>query len=180
MNSQPMSRFVLLTLLIAVFASQTPAAERPNVLWIYLEDVSGWFSSYGEKLIETPNIDALASESVVFDRAYTPTALCSPARASLMTGIYPHRHHMFNNSTPGYSFCEHLRPEVSMLPEWADDETDYETAYFGKWHIGPAEDLFKSRFHRTHPRPYEGGPPFLLSDIEQNSVDAFLCAGPRV
>lgn len=116
---------------------------------------------YGGRLVRTPNIDALAAESVVFDRAYTPCALCSPARASLMTGLYPHRHHMFNNSTPGYSYCERLRPDLATVPDWAADHTDYETAYFGKWHIGPAQDLFNSRFHTTHPRPNEDDLPFL-------------------
>jgi len=70
---------------------------------------------------------------------------------------------MFNNSSPGYSYCEHLRPDIAILPDWAAAETAYETAYFGKWHIGPAEDLFKSRFNHTHPRPDQDDLPFLNS-----------------
>ena len=96
----------------------------------------------------------------MFDNAYTPTALCSPARASLMTGVYPHRHHMFNNSSPTYSYCHHLRPEMTMLQDWTAENTLHESAYFGKWHIEPVEDLFSSNFEHVA-RPYPGGPAFM-------------------
>ncbi len=119
--------------------------------------------AYGGDFVRTPNLDALAEQGVVFERAYTPCPLCSPARASLMTGLYPHAHHMFNNSTPGYSYCEHVRPDLQTLADWAQEHSGHETAYFGKWHIGPADDLFDSTFDHTHPRPYEGGPPYLSS-----------------
>ena len=137
--------------------------NKPNVLIFFCDQLRiDLLGCYAGTLVRTPNIDALAKDAAVFERAYTPTAICSPARASLLTGLYAHAHHMFNNSTPKYSYCEHLRPDITMLQDWADDETDYESAYFGKWHIGPAEDLFQSRFHHTQ-EPYEGGPEFLTS-----------------
>ena len=120
-------------------------------------------SCYGGSIVNTPNLQKLADESIVFEEAYTPTAICSPARASLLTGLYAHNHHMFNNSTPRYSYCEHLRPDIKMISDWVDDNTDYVSGYFGKWHIGPADDLFASRFHHTHPKPYEGGPYYLAN-----------------
>ncbi len=138
--------------------------EKKNVLVMFCDQLRvDLLGCYGSDLVRTPNIDALAADSIVFDNAYTPTAICSPARASLMTGLYAHDHHMFNNSTPGYSYCHHLRPEVSMIQDWADGATAYQTGYFGKWHIGPADDLFDSRFHVTHPRPSENGPSYLSS-----------------
>jgi arylsulfatase A-like enzyme len=115
---------------------------------------------YGGTNVRTPHLDALAQDSVVFDRAYTPVALCSPARASLLTGVYPHRHHMFNNSTPGYSYCEHLHPDMTMLPDWVAEHSRHQTAYFGKWHIGPAADLYASRFDITH-KSYGVGAPLV-------------------
>jgi len=63
------------------------AVARPNVLWIYLEDVSGWFSCYGETLIETPNIDALAAQGTRFTRFYTPAGVCSATRSAIVTGM---------------------------------------------------------------------------------------------
>ena len=134
---------------------------KKNILICFCDQLrADLLGCYGGTLVRTPNLDALASDSVVFDQAYTPTAICSPARASLMTGVYPHRHHMFNNSTSRYSYCQHLRPEMTMLADWIAEETCYESAYFGKWHIGPVEDLFNSRFEHVA-KPYPGGPEFM-------------------
>ena len=72
----------ILALLLFLSALSVQAAERPNILWIYLEDVSGWFSCYGEKLIETPNIDKLAARGIRFDRFYTPAGVCSATFSS--------------------------------------------------------------------------------------------------
>ncbi len=137
-------------------------ASRPNVLIILCDQLRlDLLTCYQDTIARTPNITELAGDSCLFERAYTPCAICSPARASLLTGLYPHGHHMFNNSTPRYSYCQHLRPDMTMLQDWVDDESDYQSAWFGKWHIGPAQDLFDSRFHHTHDEPYEGGPVFL-------------------
>ncbi|MCP4923006.1 MAG: sulfatase-like hydrolase/transferase, partial [bacterium] len=72
---------------IIPFGITTAAEEKKNILWIYLEDVSGWFSCYGESLIKTPNIDSLASEGIRFDRFYTPAGVCSATRSSIITGM---------------------------------------------------------------------------------------------
>ena len=61
------------------------AIERPNILWIYLEDVSRWFGCYGDKLAETPNIDRLAKTGVRFDRFYTCAGVCSAMRSGTVT-----------------------------------------------------------------------------------------------
>jgi len=78
----------LSALLFLFIPSPTTAADGPpNILWIYLEDVSGWFSCYGETLIETPNIDALAASGTRFDRFYTPAGVCSATRSAIVTGM---------------------------------------------------------------------------------------------
>ena len=74
-------------LFIASFTVLSAKPVRPNILWIYLEDVSGWFSCYGETLIETPNIDALAASGIRFDRFYTPAGVCSATRSAIITGM---------------------------------------------------------------------------------------------
>lgn len=70
--------------------SPTPkeGKEHPNILWVYLEDTNPWMSCYGDEVVETPNIDKLAREGVRFDRAYMPSAVCSPTRSALITGMY--------------------------------------------------------------------------------------------
>ena len=67
--------------------SDLKAKMNKNVLWIYLEDVSGWFGCYGETLIKTPHIDFLASEGIRFDRFYTPAGVCSATRSAIITGM---------------------------------------------------------------------------------------------
>ena len=118
-------RLLFLSLVPLLFSCQTPPAQRPNVLWIYLEDVSGWFSSYGETLIETPNIDALASQGIRFTRFYTPAGVCSPTRSAIITGmmqtsIGAHNHRSARANFRGKSMGEYdknvLSEHVVPLP----------------------------------------------------------------
>ena len=64
------------------------ADKRPNILWIYIEDQDPRYGCYGETLVETPNVDALAAEGVVFEQAYSPAPVCSPSRSAVITGSY--------------------------------------------------------------------------------------------
>jgi arylsulfatase A-like enzyme len=61
---------------------------KPNILWIFIEDASCHISCYGEKAIQTPNIDALAAEGVRFENAFVTAPVCSPSRSALVTGMY--------------------------------------------------------------------------------------------
>ncbi|MEF8788038.1 MAG: sulfatase-like hydrolase/transferase, partial [Planctomycetota bacterium] len=61
---------------------------HPNILWVYLEDTNPWMSCYGDTVVETPNIDALAERGTRFDRAYVPSGVCSPTRSAVITGMY--------------------------------------------------------------------------------------------
>ena len=109
--------FVLFALL-AVTAVATEPTARPNVLWIDIDDQSPWYSSYGHDLVETPNIDALAREGVLFERAYAPTPVCSPTRSAFITGSYAIRigaHDHRSGRVPGYQI--HLPEGVVTVPE---------------------------------------------------------------
>ena len=64
------------------------AENYPNILWVYLEDTNPWMSCYGDDVVETPNIDALARRGVRFNRAYMPAGVCSPTRSAVITGMY--------------------------------------------------------------------------------------------
>lgn len=134
-------------------------AERPNVLWIYLEDVSGWFGCYGETLIETPNIDALAKNGVRFDRFYTPAGVCSATRSAIVTGmmqtsIGAHNHRSCRAQFRGKSMGDYdknvLPPEATPLPirmrkagYWTFNEGGKDDYNF-EW---TAEEFYD--FHRT-------------------------------
>lgn len=115
-----MPKYILPLLGLYFFASSTFAAdERPNVLWLYLEDVSGWFGCYGEELIETPNIDALAEAGTRFTRFYTPAGVCSTTRSAIVTGmmqttIGAHNHRSCRPNFRGKSMGDY---DKNVLPE---------------------------------------------------------------
>jgi arylsulfatase A-like enzyme len=83
---------------------------------------------YGGKKVHTPNLNKIASESVVFERAYVTHPVCTPSRSSLMTGTWPHINGCTRNSVA-------LDRRFRVFAELIDDE-DYRTAYMGKWHLG--------------------------------------------
>lgn len=76
----------LCTLIYPSFSGTTDG--KPNILWILIEDASCHISCYGEKAIQTPNIDALATEGVRFEQAFITAPVCSPARSAFVTGMY--------------------------------------------------------------------------------------------
>ncbi|WP_405901762.1 sulfatase-like hydrolase/transferase [Streptomyces sp. NBC_00727] len=90
---------------------------------------------YGNPLVETPALDALAAEGTRFDRFYTPTAICTPARASLATGLHPFRHGMLNNPERNGGSKDELSDETPMLWNQLADR-GYAVGHVGKWHIG--------------------------------------------
>ncbi len=102
---------------------------RPNLLFVYTDEQSAaTMAAYGNDLIETPNMDRLASGGVVYERAYVTQPVCTPSRSSLLTGLWPHQSGCTENNVA-------LPPDVACLPELADF-SDYCTGHFGKWHLG--------------------------------------------
>ena len=104
---------------------------KPNIIMVMTDD-QGWFDAgfNGNEVIKTPNLDALASEGVILDRFYSASAVCSPTRASVITGRNPFR--------VGIPFANngHIKEEEITLPEILRDKAGYTTAHFGKWHLG--------------------------------------------
>jgi len=109
--------------------SRLAPGARPNVLVIMSDDQSSdTLSSAGHPWLETPNLDRIASEGVRFSNAFVTTSVCSPARASFLTGLWVRAHGVHDNLTP-------LPPD---LPNAASvlAAAGWDTAYFGKWHMG--------------------------------------------
>ncbi len=103
--------------------------RRPNLLFLYTdEQAHETMRAYGNDLIETPNLDRLADESLVFEKAYVTQPVCTPSRSSILTGLYPHSSGCLRNNQP-------LPEDTPCLPELSDFSA-YRTAHMGKWHLG--------------------------------------------
>ena len=106
------------------------AAQRKPNLILFLPDQqrADTLACYGGVKVHAPNLNKLASQSVVFERAYVTHPVCTPSRSSLMTGTWPHINGCTRNSVP-------LDRRFRVFPELMDDK-DYRAAYIGKWHLG--------------------------------------------
>ena len=107
------------------------AAERPNIVVILLDDLR-WddLGCTGHPFAKTPHIDRIAREGALFNNAFCTTPLCSPSRASILTGLYSHRHGIVDNTDR--SPASH---RLTTFPRLLHD-AEYETAFIGKWHMG--------------------------------------------
>ena len=103
-------------------------SDRPNVLLICTDQQRrDTMACYGNDVVQSPHVNALAEQSYVFENCYVTVAVCSPARASLLTGLYPHTAGVIKNSV--------ALPESSPTIAALAPDT-YRTAKFGKWHLG--------------------------------------------
>lgn len=120
---------------------------KPNIIFIYIDDL-GWadVGFNGSTYYETPNIDQLASQGIIFSQAYANAPNCAPSRASVMTGQYTPRHKIYTVGTSARGKEEDRRmipvPNTENLPlhyttlAEALDDAGYTTGHFGKWHLG--------------------------------------------
>lgn len=86
----------------------------------------------GQRFLETPRLDALASSGVHFRNAFVSTALCSPSRATILTSLYAHQHRVVDNNHP-------VDPQLVFFPQYLR-RAGYRTALIGKWHMGGLDD----------------------------------------
>lgn len=109
---------------------------RPNILWIGVDQMrADTLGCNGNPVCQTPNLGRLADQGVNFSRAYTPCSLCSPARASMLTGLYAFHHGMGTNCDMYHSMAPELpRPEQLLHRRLKD--LGYRLGYTGKWHVG--------------------------------------------
>jgi arylsulfatase A-like enzyme len=131
----------LFSLLVGLANSQVFAApaQRPNVLFILCDDLRPYaLGCYGSPHVKTPNIDRLAKEGVLFKNTFCTTSLCSPSRASILTGLYANKHGVRDNFTEIPTNLVHWPMRLR--------ESGYKTAYMGKWHMGENNDAPRPGF----------------------------------
>lgn len=118
-----------------------PGARPRNVVFV-LSDDHRWdaLSFLGHPWLRTPAMDAMARDGVHVRNAFVTTSLCSPSRASILTGLYAHRHGVVDNNHP-------LRPDLVFFPQYLQ-RAGYQAGFFGKWHMGGDDDAPRPGFHR--------------------------------
>jgi N-acetylglucosamine-6-sulfatase len=124
-------------------------SSTPNIIFILSDDHRYDFMSFIPTLSEhvatpkfliTPSMDKLAKEGAYFQNAFVTTSLCSPSRASILTGMYSHKHGVVDNDSP-------VPPYNIFFPEYLQKQ-GYETAFMGKWHMGGDSDEPRKGFDK--------------------------------
>ena len=136
------------TLAILLLGASLHAAERPNVLFIAVDDLRASVGVFGDKLAVTPHIDALGARGTVFANAHCQIAICNPSRASVMTGMRP-------DTIRVWGLKKHFReekPKVITLPQWFKQH-GYHTHSIGKIYHGSGKPS-------TDPPSWSGQPEF--------------------
>ena len=133
-----------------VSAAPKNIMKKPNIVFILVDDLGySDLGCYGSTFYDTPHLDALARQGALFTDAYAACPVCSPTRASLMTGQYPQRTGITDYL--GAPQPENWKPNTKLLPAPYHEQLDlekvtmaemlkeqgYATAFFGKWHLGP-------------------------------------------
>lgn len=179
---------VLATASTAAAAGAAPPT-RPNIVFVLTDDL-GWtdLSCFGSTFYETPNIDRLAAGGMKFTNAYSSCTVCSPTRASVLTGQYPARLHITD------WIAGHVRPFARLsVPDWTMELSPevsniarvlkgagYASASIGKWHLGPEAcwpdkqgfDLNVAGCHRGQPPSYFS--PYKIEALTEGPAGEFL------
>jgi Arylsulfatase A and related enzymes len=162
-----------LLLLLIVFPAML-FAQRPNIV-IFVADDLGITDSgpYGNKIVKTPHLDALAAESLLFNNAFANTPTCIPSRCTLLTGLLPHRNGSHANNVKGYPVSE-VKPGIKTLPAYLK-EAGYKVAHAGKKHFGPLSAFDFEYIANSEVRePGYENKPGLFMDLNTEVVDQWL------
>ncbi|MBL6920231.1 MAG: sulfatase [Puniceicoccaceae bacterium] len=121
--------------------NSAPPAPAKRIIFILSDDHRYDYMGFMGKVpwLETPNMDRMASEGAHLANAYVTTSLCSPSRATILTGLYAHQHAIVDNQAPNPG-------GLTYFPQYLQ-EAGYQTAFFGKWHMGDHSDAPQPGFN---------------------------------
>ncbi|QDT08284.1 sulfatase [Planctomycetes bacterium K23_9] len=161
------SKSVLVLFVLLCMAGLARADQKPNIILLLADDLGyGDLSCFGSPAVKTPNLDRLASEGAKFTRFYAGSAVCSPTRASVLTGRYPLR----------FGITKHFNDRNMWLPESATTVAEllkgagYSTAHVGKWHLGGLHVDADGKRMNNQPGPRQHGFDFYQTQIEQQPI----------
>ncbi|QDV41157.1 Arylsulfatase [Stieleria neptunia] len=148
-------------------SAESPSASRPNIIMLLADDLGyGDLSCFGSPAVKTPHLDRLANEGKRFTHFYAGSAVCTPTRASVLTGRYPLR----------FGITKHFNDVNRWLPESATtvaellQDAGYRTAHVGKWHLGGLHVDDQGRRLNNQPGPRQHGFDVYQTQIEQQPV----------
>ena len=151
--------------------------NQRNIIFILADDHRFDAMGFaGHPFLETPNLDRMAKGGAWFENAFVTTSLCSPSRASIVTGQYAHNHNVVDNYNP-------LPKGLIFFPEYMQ-EAGYDTAFIGKWHMGGNIDHVQPGY--SHWVSFKGQGTYwpdgrgTSRKVPQNSYDGFNVNGNRV
>lgn len=168
-------KLVLVTLLIglchaAAYGTAAYPTERPNILLIVSEDNGPELGCYGDPYAQTPVLDQLASDGVLFENAFVPFSVCSPSRACFLTGLYPHQNGQLGLATHKFEMFDGTKTMPSVL-----QRAGYRTGMIGKLHVNPSRDfpfdfrkITGANFNKRNMREYaDAAAEFFREESEQ-------------
>lgn len=126
--------FITISTLFSFSPPKKPSSKPKNIIFILADDhrfdAMGFMNKFSG--LQTPNLDQMAAEGAHIQNAFVSTALCSPSRASILTGQYAHSHTIVDNQAP-------IPKGLKFFPQYLQ-KAGYKTAFLGKWHMGNADD----------------------------------------
>lgn len=164
-------------------------SNRPNIIFIFIDDMGyGDISSFGNQLLETPNIDRLAEEGIKLTNFYVASPICSPSRVGITTGQYPgrwgiHSYLASRQKNQKRGMANYLDPEAPSIARTMK-QAGYATAHYGKWHMGGGRDVDDAPLPNRYGFDrslvaFEGlGPRLLREDQGLSKQSAELGRGP--
>jgi len=169
-----MSKKLILTALLSIavtcganLAVAQDDDNRPNIILLLADDLGyADLSCFGSPAVKTPHLDKLSSEGLTFTKFYAASAVCSPTRASILTGRYPLR----------FDISRHFNDRNIWLPESATTVAEllrgagYNTAHVGKWHLGGLHVNKDGKRLETQPGPGQHGFDNYQTQIEQQPI----------
>ncbi|MFZ8764965.1 sulfatase-like hydrolase/transferase [Enterococcus diestrammenae] len=145
--------------------------NKPNILFILTDQQrKDTLSTYGNLPVSTPNLDELAESSLNFDNAYAVCPICTPARASMQTGLYPMHHGMLTNSYNYGTMVQEL-PDTPEVLSRQLQTAGYQIGYTGKWHLGTGADAVRND---DYLQKYMGNIHFAELEMNARSVPTTL------
>ncbi len=160
-----LSPFRLLLCITCLFSCFASAGDKPNILFIAIDDLRPELGCYGSTAVKSPNLDAIAANGLRFDRAYCQEAICSPSRASLLSGLRPDQTQITHN----YVQFRDLNPDNITLPQHFKAH-GYETVSSGKIFHRPGDDPQSwSRMPAVKKTPYKK-PNYTFADPKNHEL----------